>query len=268
MVVLYLLFFLFVVFSVSLIGYVISLPLYVLLKRFNKNITNWIDSKLLTILLSLAIFFCVLSIFSIELEIIPKISTSWNDVFCYKLNNVFINLSYSFLAGYIFYIFTVVIPDYKKKKKITPILYKKISRCFRTVENIICKFSNKNYCWKDISREDLTNILDSKKWRDPIPNLRISYIEYISLQGKYLRQQVLETIDLYKDYMTESQIADLEYLIDMLIFQLANEFSSKPRVDIDNPQVKKSLINDFCNMFIKFQEIYKTFEINEKIYTK
>lgn len=260
MVVLYLLFFLFVVFSVFLIGYV--------MKRFNKNITNWIGSKLLTIFLSLAIIFCVWSILSIELEVTTKFSTSWNDEFCNKLNKVFINLSYSFLAGYIFYIFTVVIPDDMKKKKIKPILYKKISSCFRTVENIINKFTGENCCRKELSREELANILDKKKWRDPIPNLGISYIEYVSLQGKYLRQQVLETINLYKDYMTESQIADLENLIDMLIFQLANKFSSMPRVDIDNPQEKKSLINDFCNMFAKFQEIYKTFEIKEKIYIK
>lgn len=263
-------FILFLLFNIGLIGYVVFLPLFVLLKMPIKKITNWVNANIIRILLTVANIVCFWVICSIRLNVIPKINTSWNQNFCDNLNEVFVNLSYSFFAGFIFFLLTVVIPDYKRKKKIKPILHLRVEACFRIIDSIINKFANcsSSVCQRSLSRDELSVILDSKKWRDVIPELKISYIEYISLQGKYLRRNVLEMIDLYNDQMSENQIADLEHLIGMLIFKNADSLSAMPQIGLDHPQGKKSLINDFCNMYSKFQEIYKTFEINEKIYTK
>ena len=95
-------FILFLLFNIGLIGYVVFLPLFVLLKMPIKKITNWVNANIIRILLTVANIVCFWVICSIRLNVIPKINTSWNQNFCDNLNEVFVNLSYSFFAGFIF----------------------------------------------------------------------------------------------------------------------------------------------------------------------
>ena len=67
-------------------------------------------SKLITVqsLLVLAIVLCIWSILAIQLDVSFLIlNVGWEQSLCDKINTVYVNLSYSFIAGYIFYILTI-----------------------------------------------------------------------------------------------------------------------------------------------------------------
>lgn len=56
------------------------------------------------------------AILCLELGIIPKIPVSWNEPFVIGLNRVFLNLSYSYMAGLIVYLLAIKYPSLKKTR--------------------------------------------------------------------------------------------------------------------------------------------------------
>ena len=54
------------------------------------------------------------AILSIEVGVLPKIPVPWEDSVVLGVNKVFLNLSYSYIAGVIIYWFVVKLPSLKK----------------------------------------------------------------------------------------------------------------------------------------------------------
>lgn len=135
----------------------------------------------------------------------------------------------------------------------------------RLVDNVIIEFS-RNVKGKDKTiRADLVEILNSKSWTDTmafhyqIYGVRIRYIDTISRTGEQVRKSVMELIQLYKEYLTEKQIMDLESIAESSIFSIASDFSSI-NINLDAPKGKKCLIDMFCDMYDKLLLIEKTFD--------
>jgi hypothetical protein len=62
-------------------------------------------------------------IFSIGIGIIPLINIPKIPAdFCLKLNDVYLNLSYSYIIGFVIYTLTVLLPEYKRKEKYLPLI--------------------------------------------------------------------------------------------------------------------------------------------------
>lgn len=70
-------------------------------------------NKLINFFLLLVTVICLYTIFSVGLEVIGKIGKSDNYE---NINNVALNLSYSYIAGLIFYFFISYLPHTQTKK--------------------------------------------------------------------------------------------------------------------------------------------------------
>ena len=77
-------------------------------------------------MLPIGLLLAVLTILSIELNIIPKIPVLWNNSTIEGLNHLYLNLSYSYIAGAIIYWFTVDRPYQINKHKISKVIRSKI----------------------------------------------------------------------------------------------------------------------------------------------
>lgn len=214
----------------------------------------------------LLLFFSSASIYIIlyvGLGIGWPIGTSHNYL---SINNVLENLSYSYLAGYIFYLLTTQYSFWNRKQQLRPVMKNKWAKVVRMIDDIVLEFSRDVQTETKTTKEDLEIILYSKNWADIIPMIQqlhghnVSYIGYISLVGRDVRTNIMELIQLYKEYLSESQIIYLEKFVEMQTFKSANLFSSFVRVDLEDPNGKKCLVNDFIEMYQEMKSIELTFQ--------
>lgn len=191
------------------------------------------------------------------------IGTSYNYL---AINKVLENLSYSYLAGCIFYLLTTQYSFWSRKQQLRPVMKNKYAKIVRKIDDIVLEFSRDVITETKTTKEDLEIILHSKNWTDKIPMIKqlqgydVSYIRYISLVGKDVRTNVMELIQLYKEYLSESQIIHLEKFVEMQAFKSANMFSSFMRVDLENPNGKKCLVDEFIEMYQEMKSIELTFQ--------
>lgn len=182
-----------------------------------------------------------------------------------RINKVLENLSYSYLAGCIFYLLTTHYSYWVRKQQLRPTMKLKMHKIVRMIDDVILEFSRDVDTPIKTSSEDLKIILDSKSWTDDIPMLKliqgisISYIRYLAIVGQNVRTNVMELIQLYKEYLSEEQISRLEGLVEMQAFRNAMHFSSYVNMNLDNPDGKKFLIDEFIKMYKELIGIEKTF---------
>lgn len=226
-------------------------------------------SKLITVqsLLVLAIVLCIWSILAIQLDVSFLIlNVGWEQSLCDKINSVYVNLSYSFIAGYIFYILTIYVPQRINYKKIQPVLIKKVQLLKSSFRNVLLEFSRGVNVSDFMEIESARQVLLSKDWTSYIPMFQLlykanmSYIEYINIEGKNIKQQVLDFIQTYKQFLTTEQICALEELSSMHIFRIASQFS---QMNINLQPGINSLIDEFILALEKVYEIEKLFSDKE-----
>lgn len=182
-----------------------------------------------------------------------------------RINKVMENLSYSYLAGCIFYMLTTQYAYWIRKQQFRPVMKFKMHKIVRMIDDVILEFSRKVDTATRTESDDLKIILDSKSWADDIPMLqkiqgiRISYIRYLAITGQNVRTNVMELIQIYRDYLSEEQISRLEGFVEMQAFRNAMHFSSYINVDLDDSDGKKFLIDEFIKMYEELKAIEKTF---------
>lgn len=226
-------------------------------------------SKLITVqsLLVLAIVLCIWSILAIQLDVSFLIlNVGWEQYLCDKINSVYVNLSYSFIAGYIFYILTIYVPQRINYKKIQPVLIKKVQLLKSSFRNVLLEFSRDVNVSDFMEIESARQVLLSKDWTSYIPMFQLlykanlSYIEYINIEGKSIKQQILDFIQTYQQFLTTEQICALEELSSMHIFRIASQFS---QMNINLQPGINSLIDEFILALEKVYEIEKLFSDKE-----
>ena len=125
--------------------------------------------------------FLVWSMSIIDLYIIFKFGLGW---FCgigssensENINQVLINLSYSYIAGLIFYLLTNSIPRYYTQQKMTPIVNTKIAEIYENIES----------CIQTFKKNETKNLISSSN-----PNAITTMIE---------SEDILDTSYYFKDY--------------------------------------------------------------------
>lgn len=91
-------------------------------------------------------------------------------------------------------------------------------------------------------------------------NTNMSYIAHINIEGKNIKQQVLDFIQTYQQFLTTEQICALEELSSMHIFRIASQFS---QMNINLQPGINSLVDEFILALEKVYEIEKLFSDKE-----
>lgn len=194
-----------------------------------KKIT-YLRKKVLEIVLFITSFISIYTILIIGLQIPFLIPSPFNSIITSNLNNIMINLSYSYIAGVFFYLLTVYLPINKRKKEAIPGMKIIIDEIDRIVFEIFMEFSREQkYDIKSIYTDPCLckNILTSKNWNDSSPFLldtykvKITYLKYLHSKHKEIVIAIDKLMMYYKEFLTGDQLSLCEKIRgSMLISQL------------------------------------------------
>ena len=173
---------------------------------------NFILSKLICIGMILSSW----AIFSIEIPVIPVISTNLATPFTEGLNRLYLALSYSFIAGVVIYWLTVRLPYLRNRRKLSLVLKIKIENIGNHLMNMNLEFREPDFNPTITDVDAIMSVFTIKRWREKCwmsehSNCRdvteAFYFDYIELQ-----QLVGSLINDYKEYLSADQIKLLELL--------------------------------------------------------
>lgn len=187
------------------------------------------------------------------------------------INDMLVNLSYSYIAAYLFYLMTNRLPVVMRKRKLMPVIQNRVEEIGRrSIYYVLLEFSrDNNELHADYKHIDGTeDVLASKIWTDEMPTvyrqfgIRINYLNYVRHQCDDLKERVAVVLDRYKDEMTEEQIMAQEEMTGLYIFRLVELFCSLPKVQID-PGVNP-MVEEFYKLHQKYLEVERLFGIEAK----
>lgn len=186
------------------------------------------------------------------------------------INDMLVNLSYSYIAAYLFYLMTSRLPVVMRKRKIMPVIQNRVEEIGRrSIYYVLLEFSRNSELNADYKHiEGTKDVLASKIWTDEMPavqrqfGVRIDYLNYVRHQCDDLKERVAVVLDRYKDEMTEEQITALEELTGLYIFRLVELSCSVPSVRIE-PGVNP-LVEEYCKLHQKYLEVERLFGIEAK----
>lgn len=239
----------------------------VIISFIKNHITPIYNSK---IALYVLLLFCGWAILAIQFRVAClQIPMNWSQDRCDNLNQLFINLTYSFLAGYVFYLLTIYFPQRKEKKRIQPVIQQKVLNIRKAISDILLEFSRDTDIHKDLLEIDnAKKVLMSKNWTNKMPmfqylyKAQISYLAYIGEVGKKIQKDIVDLIQSYQRYMTTEQVCLLEELSSMQIFALANQFKQM-NISLEDKNGKESIVGFFIDAIRKMHEIEDGFSIKK-----
>lgn len=175
-----------------------------------------------------------------------------------KINEVIVNLSYSYLAGYVFYILTVKLPFWGTKRKIEKPLKSKLGLVLRKCTSCLeCIYPQAVH--GKISFEEERFVEDFKKasyfQECSIIGMKIPVIAYIKAAHEENRKTITEILE-YKDWLSPDKISKLEQIrssdLPMVITALyLPDFKDM----LDNPTSRETLARCVYRLYILSKEI-------------
>lgn len=185
--------------------------------------------KLHTIILWSLTFICLYAILNIGLGILSPIGYSDNYI---NINRVLINLSYSYIAGLIFYLFVSYLPNKIRTEKFKPIIARKINYLYNQINGCVVSFQS-------ASDDDLISNIDLNSLKQIILSKSLYDISYYGIQtglqmDNFLflqgsRDKIFNLLDSllhYKDYMKDETIVQIENIKDAKYFHLIKNYNT------------------------------------------
>ncbi len=175
--------------------------------------------KLILIIISLI---CTYIILAVGLKIVPTIYESSNSE---NINNVSLNLSYSYIAGVIFYFFVTLFPYLILKNKLKPALDLKLIDLKIQITSFIRSFNSvTDIDLKDIDLITIQNIIKKhsildRSYYSPMTGTTMSNLDFLC-STKLNIFNLVESILTYREYLTSNQILELERIRDSKFFHL------------------------------------------------
>lgn len=196
---------------------------------------------------------CIYIIGSVGLSIFPMIGYTSDPI---KVNAVILNLSYSYLAGLIFYFLVSYLPYIQRARSIKPAIKIKITTIHgKMIDSVrgLSPLTVNNHT--NITENSLINLLSNSSVYDPsgyaIAGVNINRLQHIRLQRDEIKSIIKDLMD-YKDYLTDVQLILIEKIRESTYFLLLNAFVIPIA---DNQQIRESLAI----------EMYKQIQYVEKL---
>ena len=156
-----------------------------------------------------------------------------------RVNTVLLNLSYSYMAGLIFFLFTTTIPYYIKKHKYQPFIKEKLS----IIHGRLCESAKAAYSVDDkvvdikYDRESLKAQFGGHPINDPSYVLIYTLYQYL----RHQRNDILDCINgllVYADFLKPDDLRIIEEVKESKYFSQINVFQWN---DLDVPEEREKL---------------------------
>lgn len=190
-----------------------------------------------------------------------KIPCNYDSKTIGNINTVLLNLSYSYIAGCIFYFLSVTFPEYKKREIIRKGIKIKMRSIQKTLYKILQCFSEgTQLSTKDCSKENIRNIFSKKNWNDTDEESKLfgydrTTIQACCLHNQYMLREIDALITTYKEYLDAEALCLLEEFRNSRFIINAASYSHFKSID---KKVKEGLADEYLkmlNIYKKIQEL-------------
>lgn len=204
---------------------------------------------------------CLYVIGCVGLNIFPTLG------FCQKadaINSVGLNLSYSFIAGWIFYLLITYFPYRFLKRKFSPIINGRIIDLCKQIEACVHTFSMEDSdVINSISKERLLGLIQAKGMYS-----QSCFAEQVGYQMNNLQFlvetkkncfDIIEKLIPYKEYLTDKQIVCIEKIRDSSYFHLTKIYENSPVAQIyyNSEQFKNELSKELYDIICLLRIVVK-----------
>lgn len=185
-----------------------------------------------------------------------------------RINQVLLNLSYSYIAGWIFYLLVTYFPEMQRKITLRPAIQLKIEDLRKQINACIQTFA-KNEDWHlvdTITKEQLVQLITNA---DMYANSY--YASIVGFQQNHLqflhatRSNVFELIEqilFYKEYLSAEQLLLLEKIQDSTYFHLTKVYENTPLAKIfySSDKFKNEMVDDLYDVITHMRNLCKSFK--------
>ena len=173
---------------------------------------------------------CLYVIGCVELDIFPRLG------FCQKaneINSIGLNLSYSVIAGWIFYLMTTYFPYRSLKHKLSPIVNGRIKDLCKQIEACVHTFSIENSdVINSITKERLLDLIQAKGiYSQSCLAEQVGYkMDNLQFLVETRRNcfDIIEKLVPYMEYLTDEQVVAIEKIRDSSYFHLTKNYENSP----------------------------------------
>jgi len=195
------------------------------------------------------------------------------------INDILVNLSYSFIAAYLFYLLSVFFPNYVNKRRYTPFIKNKLNLVYENIDACVVSFLsylpendgiNKTYTIDTINFKELKLLIDNNSFYNPSSYNKTLMLNFtnagfiISIKQKVF--SALSEILEYKDYLPSDAIKDIELIRNSDLWHLLNvsglnvAATSNPTESInllDFPKLKEPFTKELYSIILSLRNLDK-----------
>jgi len=165
----------------------------------------------------------------ISLYIIFSVGLGWfwtigNSPNAEKINTILVNLSYSYIAGFVFYILISYLPYRLKAERLKPVINQKISRLYNQIEACVQTFNQEldSNALKTITLEELTEKIKNNgmygcSFFSSKSGVQFNNLSYLKSRKVFILDAICFLLE-YKEYMSTEQILYIERIRDSDFF--------------------------------------------------
>lgn len=215
--------------------------------------------KIVNLTLYLITILCFYIILSVGLDLVWKIKFSNNAT---NINQVCLNLSYSYIAGLIFYFFISYLPFFLAKRKLKSVINFKILNLKKQIESYLQTFSSieierkiDSVNFNFISKITTNKSLKDNSYYSEIMGYKMNNYEFID-ETKSRVFDLIDGILTYKQYLSSNQIVILEQVKDSDFFYTIKIYNHpKGNILINLEKFKNQFNNDLWVIIQALQKI-------------
>lgn len=202
--------------------------------------------RLLKIMLWTLSFLCIYAISNIGLGKLWSLGHADNYI---QINNVLINLSYSYIAGLIFYILISYFPNKIRSNKFRPIIQTKIDDLYNQINACVVTFQTKTDgdLIQDITSDNLEksivgNSMYTKSHYGELTGLSMDNFLFLSRTRNSVFD-IIESLLQYRDFMSSEYVACIENIKDASYFHLIKNYETTAamRIMYDTNEFKSEI---------------------------
>ena len=178
------------------------------------RIKSWFFMNAVSVMAFAGLVLSAWAVFSIDIQLIPKIPCGFSDRTIEGMNRAFLALAYSYIAGAIIYGMTVKYPCYLNKRRLTPVINAKVEKLGSMLDwmNIEFRDADNNPSISDI--DGVMALLKTERWKERCRWPEHSGCKdvtdgFVKDYGE-LKSMVDGLINDYKDYLSSEQMIYLE----------------------------------------------------------
>lgn len=200
------------------------------------------------LLLVASLLVAIVISYQMECLMIPS---DWTQSKCDSVNQLFIGLICSYIAAFIFWIITTVLPAYNRSVALAKTLANRFAEIKKSVRNITLEFARSTQYKNYFEENDCRGAMSSQNWDSFIPFFKktfkqnVVYWRFVHAQGEHMRNLIDSFLKSYADELSPEQKNALEAIRTAEIFRMLRSFSG---LNITVDQGRSDLVDEYWKM--------------------